>query len=150
MSPVNASSGVLAATDYIGFGAGGVLQIISLILGLATLAAGIYTAIDANKYPDEAHQAAGAPKVAWIAGGIVGGILGVCCCFPLGLIAPILWFAVFKKKVEAAPGQSGFGGPPGGYGGTPPGGPPPSGPPPGGPGGFSPPPPPPPPPSGGV
>lgn len=161
------SSGVLAATDYVGFGASGIVQVISIILGLATLAAGIFVAVDANKYPDTAHQAAGAPKGAWIGGGIVGGILGLCCCFPLGLIVPILWFAVYKKKVEAGQGGPGFGGPPGGYGGPPPGGgyggPPPGGgfggPPPGGqPGGFPPPPPqappgggypPPPPPSGG-
>ncbi len=125
VTPVNGTS-ILAATDFTTTGGGGAIQIFSILLGLAALGAGIYTAIDANKYSDEAHTAAGAPKMLWVIGGPVGGVISLCCCFVVGLILPILWFAVYKKKVEAAQGGGfGFGGPPpppGGFGGPPPGG----------------------------
>ena len=140
------TTGILGAADLTIAGGNTVLSIIQLLLGLAVLGAGIYTAVDANKYSDQAHQAAGMQKMLWVIGGPLLGVIGCACCFPLGLIAPIAWFAVYKKKVEAAQSGGGFGfgappPPPGGFGGPPPpggfGGPPP---PPQG-GGFPPPPP---------
>lgn len=153
------TSTILAAADFTVMGGNAALSVISIVLGLAALGAGIFVAVDANKYSDQAHQAAGAPKMLWLVGGPLVGFISCACCAFLGLIIPILWFAVYKKKVEAAQGGGfAFGGPQP-YGGPPPGGPPPGGfgtppPPPGG--GFPPPPPsgppgggfPPPPPSG--
>ena len=150
VTPVNS---ILASAD-VAIGTGNAfLSIIQIITGLASIGLGIFVAIDANKYSDEAHKAAGAPKMLWVIGGPLVGIL-CCCSYVLGFVIPALWFFVFKKKVEAAQGGGfGYGGPPpppGGFGGPPPGGfggPPPPG------GGYPPPPPPPgggyPPPPGG-
>ncbi len=134
-------------SDFAFYAGNGVSTIISLVLSLALLGAGIFVAVDAGKRPDWAHQQAGAAKGLWIGLGIAGGVLGLCCCI-LGLPVPIIWFAVYRNKVIAAeqggPHQGYGGPPPGGYGGPPPGyGPPPGGgfppPPPAG-GGFPPPP----------
>lgn len=136
------TSTILAASD-ISYGVSGPLQVVSWILGLAVLGASIYTAIDANKYSDQAHQAAGAPKMLWVVGAPIAGVIGCACCFILGAIMPALWFGVYKKKADAAQGGgygAGFGGPQP-YGGPPAGGPPGGFPPPAGPpGGFPPPP----------
>ena len=130
------TSTILAAADLTVTGGNTAVSIISLVLGLAALGAGIFTAIDANKYSDQAHQAAGAPKMLWLIGAPIAGLIGCACCFILGLIMPGIWFGVYKKKVEAAQG-GGFGAP--GFGGPQPYGGPPAGGAPGAPGGFPPP-----------
>lgn len=131
--------------DSIAFGASGAVQIFAWILGLAALGVNIFLIVDTARRPDWAFTQAGTTKVLWIVLGAVGGIIG-CCCWGLpGFIAPAVWFAAFRSKVEAAEqggGPQTFGGPPGGGYPPPPGGgfpPPPGGTPPPGGGGFPPP-----------
>lgn len=113
---------VLAATDFTSFRGGGGSRIFTILLGLAALAASILLAVDAGKRSEQAFQAAGTQKSLWVGLGIGGGVLGLCCCPVFGAIAPAVWFASFRHKVDAAEGGGGgFGGPPGGYGGPPPG-----------------------------
>lgn len=106
------------------------MEAIFFLPGLAMLAFGIWTAVDAGKYPDEAFRAIGTSKSTWQVWPVVLGFL----CGIGALIMGIIWFTSKKAAVEqAAGGGGGYGMPPqGGYGGPPQGGwtPPPSPPPP--------------------
>ncbi len=99
------------------------MQFIGIIIGLAALGFGIYTAVDAGKYPDEAFRAVGTSKSTWQIWPIVGGVL----CGIVAIVMGAIWFSSKKAEVErAAAGGGGFGAPPTDGGWTPP---PPQGPP---------------------
>jgi hypothetical protein len=87
---------------------------ISLGLGIAVLAASIYAAVDANKYPEWVWQQAGQSKVLWMVLLIATPVLTCWCCFLFTLIPLLIYFLNIKKKLDQA--QAGGGYPMMGYG----------------------------------
>ncbi len=127
----------------------GPANFIGIALWVLMVAGAIYTIVDLNKYPEWAWQQSGQNKGLWM-GLLIGGAVVGCCCFVIGLVPIIIYFASIKKKLDAA--QGGYGGAspfgpyaapsaPGGYPAQPPGGYPPAAPggyPPPAPGGYPP------------
>lgn len=97
---------VTVETSSTGFG--GASLIIQLVFIVIFLGIGIYTAVDANKYPDQVWQATGQNKTLFMILPIVMGL----CCGIFVLIPVLIYFLSVKKKLDAAGG--------GGYGGYPP------------------------------
>jgi len=90
-----------------------------LLAGLAGIALGIFTLIDASKYPEEAFRRTGSSKTTWQVLPIVFAFFCGIGAFIMGLI----WFGSKRDAVQAAAGSLGYG-----YGYGPPYGAPPSAP----------------------
>jgi hypothetical protein len=95
-----------------------------LLISVAVLAFGIYTAIDASRYPAWAFSQTGSPK--WLFQ-VVAPIFGLLCGI-VAIILGIMWFASKKAQVVRAvaggqgvqPGMYGTSGPPPAPWGSPP------------------------------
>lgn len=106
-----------------------------VLFGFLPLVLGVWTAIDASRYPDSAFAAAGTSKTLWI----VLPLVGILACGLVALGAWFGWITSVRTRVElasAATGRARFpDGPPSGWS-------PPPGPAPGRDPGWPPPPPP--------
>ena len=86
----------------------GGLGLAFILIALVPLVAGIWTAVDASKFPDWAFESANSSKTLWI----VLPVVGVLLCGLVALVAAIVWFTSVKPRVLAAAGRPGGAPPP--------------------------------------
>lgn len=68
------------------------------IFGVLPLAFGIWTAVDAARYPNRAFEAAQTSKTLWI----VLPLVGVFACGIVAIVAWLVWLSSVRPKVVAA------------------------------------------------
>ena len=81
--------------------------LLSVLLFFLPLALGIWTAVDASRYPDQAFERAGTNKMLWI----VLPIVGIVACGIVAIVAAIVWFSSYKARVADAAAHGGTIGP---------------------------------------
>jgi hypothetical protein len=91
-------------SDTASAGAGIVILLVELVIGVALLAFHIYTLVQILKYDDSQYTAANQNRGLWIALGIIGF-----CCF--GIVIDLIFLLAIRPKLQQA-SQYGYGGPP--------------------------------------
>ena len=72
-----------------------------MLLAVVPLVLGVLVAIDASRYPDWAFERAGTAKTLWI----VLPIVSIFVCGPVAIVAAIVWYSSFRRRViDAAQG----------------------------------------------
>ena len=77
--------------------------LLSGLLFFLPLALGIWTALDASRYPEQAFERAGTNKTLWI----VLPIVGIVACGIVTIVSAIVWFSSYKSRVAAAAAPGG-------------------------------------------
>jgi hypothetical protein len=71
------------------------------VLAVVPLVLGLIVAIDASRFPDSAFERAGTAKTLWI----VLPIASIFVCGPVAIVAAIVWYSSFRRRViDAAQG----------------------------------------------